>query len=534
MNRLHTLVFVTSILLFAGAIAVKAQSTSVFDANYFNTDNTAPPIKVGKGFHINDIYKQTRSCFTPASSDPKKLTPQQAGGKKTAIRFFYTKTNAQYNEFKTKGYSGKVSFLNLFSLGGSKLEEFSTKSIVNDERIIFTATVDFGIYSFDTEPVLIPEAKALITKNSVQDFVKMYGTHYISGVRKESSISVVLTRVRKEDEASLGISTSSDVSVKVPFKGKGSLEIEGGNWINNELSSHEFSVSIDISGPEIDKSNLQGQIKSILNGDDYSKGDAIANLIEGALKNISDPNKGIYTQYYYSPFSLYGLDGIYWDEKKQNKLTKINEAVIAVYSVKTEIEEALSESGKEELEEILSNSNLSEEYKTQIMSAFNGIKPDLQKLKLLAEGYLTGLETRYNACSDVYCVGTSECCNNETYIKEITDLNIQSKVDAELQKVMDVIVNVVKEVTKPECEKKQLGVITIKNLSSNPYHIYQGSQFIETLAGGETKAYYVSNGTYDFKAVQKSGYAFYPTENFRRATITGVCHEVILKIGFED
>ena len=93
---------------------------------------------------------------------PKKLTPQQTGGKKTSIRLFYTKTNEEFNGFKTKGVSGKVSFLNLFTLSGQKLEEYSNKIIHGEERIIFNANVDFGVYSFDTEPTLTPEAKQLV------------------------------------------------------------------------------------------------------------------------------------------------------------------------------------------------------------------------------------------------------------------------------------------------------------------------------------------------------------------------------------
>ena len=44
--------------------------------------------------------------------------------------------------------------------------------------------------------------------------------------------------------------------------------------------------------------------------------------------------------------------------------------------------------------------------------------------------------------------------------------------------------------------------------------------------------FYVNNGNYQFKAVQRSGYAIYPTENVRSANISGVCQEVVLKVGF--
>jgi hypothetical protein len=117
------------LLVLTSVTSLRAQSTSVFDASYFDKGNTAPPIKIGKGFHMNDIYKQTRSCFTPETANPNKLTAQQTGGVKTNIKLFYTKDNEEYNLFKSSGASGKVSFLNLFSIGGKKLEEFSNKII---------------------------------------------------------------------------------------------------------------------------------------------------------------------------------------------------------------------------------------------------------------------------------------------------------------------------------------------------------------------------------------------------------------------
>jgi len=82
MKNLFLGVFITSI------INLFPQSTSVFDANYFNKDNTAPPLKIGKGFQINDVYKQTRSCFTSETCKQESLTSQQTGGKKTTIKLY--------------------------------------------------------------------------------------------------------------------------------------------------------------------------------------------------------------------------------------------------------------------------------------------------------------------------------------------------------------------------------------------------------------------------------------------------------------
>jgi len=107
------------LILFLSCSLTIAQSTSVFDANYFNNDNAQPPIRVGKGFHINDVYKQTRTCFVPGSADQSKLIAQQSG-QKSFINLYYTKTEEDYSKLKTNGISGKVSFLSLFSLDWQK------------------------------------------------------------------------------------------------------------------------------------------------------------------------------------------------------------------------------------------------------------------------------------------------------------------------------------------------------------------------------------------------------------------------------
>lgn len=511
-----------------------AQSTCVFDANYFDSDNTAPPIKIGKGFHINDIYKQTRSCFTSESSNPNNLTAQQVGGQKTSIRLFYTKTNEQYNSLRTQGHSGKVSFLNLFSFGGKKLEEYSNKEIQNKERLVFKATVDFGIYSFDNEPTLTNDAKSFIEQKQLQDFVKMFGTHYISGIRKESSVHVVLIKESENNESESSENSSTNAGIKIPYKGSGSLEVESGNWINQELQNNKYSVSIEIYGPSLDKNDIQGKIEDILNGNIEDKSNAIAGIIDGALKNISEPSQGLITQFYYSPFSLYGLDGIYWDERKQADLTKINEAIIDVYSAKTEMDEIISGSGKQQLISELEQVKLDEEYVNRVTKQYDEIIPAMRKLRSSAERYLGELETMYKKCSDVYCENNTTCCDNDKYILELKKFNFEGQMGVELNKITLVIEDIVEEILTPECEKRQQGVITIYNLSTNPYYLYQDNKFLMEMPGNSTQTYYVDNGIYNFKAVQKSGYAFYATENFRTANITGVCHEVILKVGFED
>lgn len=522
----------TFILTLVATTLLNAQSTSVFDANYFNKDNAVPPIKIGKGFHMNDIYRQTRSCFTSETANPNKLTSQQTGGKKTSIKLFYTKNNEEFNVFKSRGVSGNVSFLNLFSMGGQKLEAFADKTIIDEERLIFSANVDFGIYSFDNEPTLTSEAKSMIEQNKLQDFVKMYGTHYISGIRKESNIIVIMTKTSSKAATDETDFASMNADGKIPFKASGSFELENRNTTNKFIENNEFSVTVEINGPAIDQSVIQNKINAVLNGSVENKSDAIAEIISSAIGDISDPLQSLITQYYYSPFSLYGLEGIYWDEKKQNQLTKINEAVVAVYSEKSQITEIISPSGMTQMETELRNNQVPEQYIQKIIEKCNEITPGLKIFNQQAEAYLTELENRYNNCADVFCSNNSNCCNNESYISEINDFI--NKVEQEFEKIMAVANDVATELSKPECEKRQQGIIIIKNLSTNPYNIYNNDNFIETLSGNSDQTYYVNIGTYNFKAVQKSGYVMYATENNRSATISEICQEVTLNIGFED
>ena len=511
-----------------------AQSTSVFDANYFDKDNTTPPIRVGKGFHINDVYKQTRACFTPESSKQSNLTAQQSGGKKTTIKIFHTQSNIEFNNFRKRGASGKISFLNLFSFGGSKLEEYANKDVTEEERIIFNANVDFGVFSFETEPQLTDEAKGLKDQKKLDEFVKYFGTHYIDGIRKESSISVILTRIQEQSEFSSLESNEINVGGKNPVGWKGTLESQSTDKINTILANGKFTAEIEIHGPVIERGSLKGQVSAILNGTSDKKADAIADIIEGVLNNISDPNQSITTQYYYSPFSLLGLDGIYWDEKKQSELTKLNETVVNVYSYKSLLTEVISESGKKQYLDALKEQNLSEEDLKRFLAAYNKSTPAFTTLNAKADEFLKQLETRYAKCADVYCASTISCCANDAFIQEIVKYDFDTKIEKEQDKLMKAIEVVASDVYAPECQKKKMGVINIENKSYNPYSLYQGDKFIQTIPGRETVTFTVALGEYAFKAVQDSGYMFSATVNYRKAVLSFICEEVNLKIGFLD
>lgn len=519
------------LLLFIGLNSI-AQSTSVFDANYFSSDNSEPSLRIGKGFHINDIYRQTKNCFKTETINPKNLTSQQVGGKKTNLKLFYTKNTKEYNDFKSKGNSGSVSFLNLFELDGKKLEEFSNSSAEEEERLIFTANVDFGIFSFEKEPVLNEDCKNLITQNKLQNFVNLYGTHFISGIRKESSITVILKKISSSNTKNYNSNSSINGNGNVPTKGKGAFEIINNDWVNKQINQNSFSVIVEINGPTLDQNSIQKNINAILKSSITDKANAISEIISSAIKNISDPTQSTITQYYYSPFSLYGLEGINWDLKKQKELTKLNEVLINIYRIKSFTNLMLENISIEETENSLTRNKATSQTIDLVRNKYSQTTQNLNQYISQIDNNINEIEQKYRQCSDVYCNQIIDCCNNLTFIDTINKKNYENKIGQEISSYLNFILNINNELNKPECEKKQQGVIKIQNLSSNPYDLYSGDKYLGIIEGNKILTYYVGNGQYSFKAVQRSGYLVYATENIRNATISRVCQEVILKIGY--
>lgn len=513
--------------------AILAQSTSVFDASYFNNGNMSPPIEIGKGFHINDVFKQTRACFTPESSGQEQLVSNEMGGKKTQVLLYYASNDREYTDFRTHGISGKISFLNLFAIGGERLKEYADNTISNEERIIFSANVDFGIYSFKNDPKLTSDADSLIKQGKQADFIRYYGTHYISGVRKGSSINVILTRKYDESNESERTNASMGMSTPLPYKAKGSLEINNGSWVQTQLASNEFIVSIEISGPSFDAANIKSQVENIMLGSAGEKVAAIIDLLNGTIGKINDPKEGLITQYYYTPFELYGLNGVYWDEKKQERLSKINEEVIRIYSVLSQLEDDPSESFESVIRKELYPIEIPDSMMSIIKNKYEEITPAMNSIRESANLCYKDLETIYNKCSDVYCPGDVSCCD-ETQLAKIRDMHLEEKLQQNIDQFSRNLIAAVEEIIKPECEKKGQGKVTIVNKSYNPYDLYQGEKYLTTIGGKDSISYMVNPGNYNFKAVQKSGYVMYPTVNLRTAKIEQPCEEQLLKIGFED
>jgi hypothetical protein len=408
-----------------------------FDANYFGSNySSQPPIRVGKGFHLSNIYQQTKSCFTTESSNPNKLTSNNLNNGKgnTRVSIFYTTTSQEFSDYKSRGLSGKVSFLNLFTLGGEKLDEIANIKNIDEERLIFSASVDFGQFSFAKDPVLNEEAKRLKVQKKFKEFVSLYGSHYISGVRKQSNITLILTKTGVKDRQFSSNKSSISAGLNIPIKGSGSVEFQNKEQSNNFLDKYNFSVSIEVNGPTILNNEIsESMVMQIVNGNSLDKSTAVSNLLKTALQSISNPNEAVISEYYYSPFTLQGIDGIYWDYNKQTSLEKINQYVLKLYQLKSRCEKFLDNNKVKELEDTCNKYfPNSKRIKDIILNKYAAIKPNIRNINDNIKSALADLEIAYNTCSSIECSNFKVCCNNESVINEIDNNNYKKKYEDEI------------------------------------------------------------------------------------------------------
>jgi hypothetical protein len=84
------------------------------------------------------------------------------------------------------------------------------------------------------------------------------------------------------------------------------------------------------------------------------------------------------------------------------------------------------------------------------------------------------------------------------------------------------------------CKIKRVGKVNVMNKSVNPYDLYKNEELITTIKGKSEFNLNVELGQTNLRAVQKSGFMMYPTENKRIVNITAPCQNSTIEIGFED
>jgi hypothetical protein len=91
------------------------------------------------------------------------------------------------------------------------------------------------------------------------------------------------------------------------------------------------------------------------------------------------------------------------------------------------------------------------------------------------------------------------------------------------------VINEIK--TVPECQRRSMGIVTIRNVSSNPYDLYNGREYLLRVDGGQVQTINLLLGYYKLKAVQSSGYMMYPTENYRDISVERQCETYSITVG---
>jgi hypothetical protein len=86
----------------------------------------------------------------------------------------------------------------------------------------------------------------------------------------------------------------------------------------------------------------------------------------------------------------------------------------------------------------------------------------------------------------------------------------------------------------PFCQVKRIGKVRVINKSINPYDLYENDELVTTISGKSEFILNVEIGQANFRAVQKSGFMLYPTENKRVVITKSACQNTTIEIGFED
>lgn len=514
-----------------------AQSTSVFNASYFTKGDLEPPIRLGVGFDITDVFNPKNSCFMPESVSKEKLTrtPGETGTN-TVFNICYTKDESEFNSLQLNGISGKATFLNIFNVSASNTTESSSKFTQKTERLIIIAKVDFGKYFFEAEPALIPNAQTLIEEDKIEDFIRYYGTHYINGIRKGNSIWVIIEKKENESSFSESEKNTVGVGVDIPLKGGGSFEISNAEKAEKFFKNGEFSASIEVKGPYVELTNIKKKVNEIVKGSGEDKINAIMGIVEGAMANLYDPEKSMITQYYYKSFTMSGIskDKINWDENKENKLSSINDLVVKTRYLKNTLEAITAKpTGLQAIFEkyaTIEDLDAKEQLKKDLASQYNELYDGFKYYYFQMDTTYEFLKKKYLSCNDIVCNANNGCCDL-SYSENIKQLT--SKINSNINKMYDIYFRMYLYAAIP-CLGQNFGYVTINNSSSNQYSISAGDELLGAIEGGGSETLELYLGDYNFTAIQDEGYIIDPTVNYRAVTISEPCEELEINIGFED
>ncbi len=541
-NKTNTLFLLLFVLFYLPKLS--SQNNSIVAA-MFNLKDGELPLVPGKGFLITDPLKETRNCFTTASTDKANLSGN--GSKKTSISVYYAESTSKLSQLKSNGFNGKIGFLSLAKVGYAT-NTTKTEETENDvQYLVIVAKVDFGRYNYKEDLVLKPECQKLIDDNKHAEFVKAFGSHYVSGIKKESELYVILKA--NEQTSKIDNSYVDEASGGFSFNGiLPSAELTSQQEMNNFLSNFKFELELEMHGGNIEKNDLIDNITKVL--DDKTNTDKI-NTIKGvvskSIQSLTNPDEAAITQYYYAPLENYGVKNIFWDDKKELRLININKDILLSQDLKANLKDYVLPTSLQEwltaFDEAMGNYSKKEVCKQKFKQSFNGQLNALKNYNLQNNSLCEALQKQHSNCADISCdnIGTTCCPSvssssitmieaNATAIinklEKIYNDGINEALQENIQKLI--------EESIPECEKKKMATLLVKNKSNNPYNFYENDTFVKTLQGGEEAKFTLNLGQYFFKAVQNSGYVLYPTVNNRHVSAQSACEEITIKVGFAD
>lgn len=519
-----------------------AQSRSSYDASFFKKpDSQSPGIEVGKGFNITDPFKPTRPCFTSASRDAS-LLKKQPGGAHTSVDYYYTKNEYEYNMFKSSNASGSVSYLNVASLSASELQKQTSFHNSATEKLIFVGTIDFGDYFYPDEPVFTSEAQKLLDEGNYDEFIFRYGTHFVSGIGKASKVIVELTL----NSDGSGSSNSSERNLGAQGRYQMvDLGFKVGNTedVSEKFKERKFQVDIKLEGPQLATKAWKDAIDKLCN-DEQNLISSVSDFMKEQLEEMQDESKAVIVRYFFTDFSLYGCKGIKWNIPKENKLSSINKNILDCYSIINLAQENIDINPIDNPNSFLSiipdfseqNHNYPyDQLKKQIIS----VNPEWESVITSANELIEKLKTQYDNCSDITCAINESCCGNLDYTSQVKQLfakynSINDKIGGFADEWINKLFENEQRLIDQDNQRVKKAKFTVINKSSNPYNIYINGNFKKELPGGYQTTWTVNLGKYEIKAVQKSGYMFDATVNYRTVNLTQEGQEVPVTIGYED
>lgn len=514
---------------------LSAQSRSSYDAAFFKTEEQEAAIEVGKGINITDPFTVTRQCFTSASRDGNLLKKQGTQGATTKVEVFYTKNEYEYNMFKSSNKSGSVSFLNMASLSADEVQRMTSSQNKVSEKLIFIGTVDFGNYFYQDDPVFTSEAQKLLDDGNYDAFKMRYGTHFVSGIGKASTVIVELTM--DSDESSNGSSKDFALDAKLKYKADLNFKVSNSSEISNKFRNRGFQVSITVQGPHLETESWEDAILQLRDGEDLIV--SVSAYLKNQLKTMQNERDALPVRYFFTDFTMYGCQGIKWNIAKEKKLSSINRNFLECNTIVNMAQENIEKNPIQNPDTYINmavnllsqQGSVSYTYDWLVDKA-KTLNPQWTSLINSANDLIDKLKKQYDNCSDITCGVNETCCGNIDYTEQVKALfNKYNAIYGKLFNYADEWYAAVEQQEKQRVKKAQF---TVVNKSSNPYYIYINGKFDTELAGGYQRTWNANLGTYQIKAVQKSGYLFDATVNLRTVNLTTENENQIVTVGYED